>query len=283
MPELPEVETTARGLQRELIGRRITGVSGIDWPRMVPTVTPEDLALALVGRVIVGVGRRGKFLIVDLDDQASLAIHRKMSGNVLLEPGDVPVRPHTHLVLTLDDGRSLRLVDARKFSRVHLLRTSTEAEVFFGERLGADPLLELTAADLRRLLVGRRGRLKSLLLDQRYFPGMGNLYADEVLWAASLHPLRNADSLKRAEIELLYVSIRTVLEEAIQRRGTSFNNYRDQADQPGENQDFLRVFGRTGQPCPRCGSEITKQWIGARGTHTCPKCQRLPRRSSRLR
>lgn len=276
MPELPEVETTARGLRREVVGLTIVSVDDVDWPRMVPNAPEELLRAALVGRRVAGAGRRGKYLTISTDDGQLLVIHRKMAGNVLLQSAESPAPRHTHLSVGLSDGRALRLIDARKFSRVYLFHDSEDAGRFFSERLGLDPLDELTPATLRQTMARRRGRLKSVLLDQRAFPGMGNLYTDEVLWRARLHPLRSADSLTRAELARLFESIGAVLAEAIEARGTSISDYRDQSGQPGEYQQRLQVYGRDGEPCPRCGRAILKTWVGARGTHFCRGCQRPP-------
>ncbi|MFN0073181.1 MAG: bifunctional DNA-formamidopyrimidine glycosylase/DNA-(apurinic or apyrimidinic site) lyase [Chloroflexota bacterium] len=280
MPELPEVETTARGLRRELVDRVCSSVGGVDWPRMLPNTCAEMLAEVLIGDRVTGVGRRGKYLTIAFEKGALLVIHRKMAGNVLLQPAAAPCERHTHLSVSFSGGVDLRLVDPRKFSRVLLFLDADESDVYFAARLGIDPVEALTLADLRALLANRRGRLKSVLLDQRTFPGVGNLYCDEALWRARIHPLRTADSLSRHETARLFESLRGVLLEAIERRGTSFSDYRDESGALGEFQHYLNAYGREGLPCSRCGRRILKMVIGARGTHVCPGCQQLSTSSS---
>jgi formamidopyrimidine-DNA glycosylase len=274
MPELPEVETTARSLRPRLVGRRIRSVGGVDWPRMLPNTSEDELRGVLVGLAVSEVDRRGKYLLIGLEEDRWLALHRKMSGNVLLRPGDAPPEAHTHLEIGLDDGWLLRFVDARKFGRVYLFGSRIELDEFVAARLGLEPLTELDSESLRILLKGRRGRVKSLLLDQAFVAGVGNLYADEALWEARVHPQRTADSLSRVEVARLALAVKQVLLLGIERRGTSFSNYRDSDDVPGENQDFLNVYGRAGQPCPRCGRLIKRIMIGMRSAHFCPHCQR---------
>jgi formamidopyrimidine-DNA glycosylase len=275
MPELPEVETTARSLRPRLLGRRVVGVHGVDWPRMVPDSSEEELAAVLADRRVEAVERRGKYLLMGFDDDLWLSIHRKMSGNLLLQPQETPLEKHTHLVVDFDDGSSLRFVDARKFGRVYLFHSSTERDAFIAARLGPEPLTDLDPKTLATLLRGRRGRLKALLLDQTFLAGVGNLYADEALWEARLHPLRSADSLSPREIRRLAEAVKQVLVLGIERRGTSFSTYLDSDGTSGENQDFLNVYGRPGQSCPRCGTRIQRILIGQRSSHFCPKCQRL--------
>ncbi len=280
MPELPEVETTARSLRPRLIGRRIRIVGGVDWPRMLPNTSEDELRGVLLGLAVTTVDRRGKYLLIGFEDDRWLALHRKMSGNVLLRPAEAAPEAHTHFEMGLDDGWLLRFVDARKFGRVYLFASRADLDAFIAARLGPEPLTELDAASLRELLRGRRGRIKSLLLDQAFLAGVGNLYADEALWEARVHPLRAADSLTTHEVRRLAPAIKQVLVMGIERRGTSFSNYRDADDTPGENQDHLNVYGREGQPCPRCGTMIKRIMIGMRSAHLCPRCQRL-RRSKR--
>jgi formamidopyrimidine-DNA glycosylase len=198
-----------------------------------------------------------------------------MSGNLLLRPGDTPPEQHTHLELGLDDGSVLRFVDARKFGRVYLFDSRASLEAFVAARLGPEPLSDF---DLRARLLKRRGRIKTLLLDQAFLAGVGNLYADEALWDARIHPLRSADSLSAREVRRLDEAIKRVLTLGIERRGTSFSTYRDSDDLPGENQSFLNAYGRESQPCPRCGKPIQRTLIGQRSAHFCARCQPLKRR-----
>jgi formamidopyrimidine-DNA glycosylase len=277
LPELPEVETTARGLRARLLGLRVGSFSRVDWPRMLPQTSEAELNAALSGLAVTAVDRRGKFLLLGFEDDRWLAIHRKMSGNLLLRPASAAPELHTHLELRFEDGSLLRFVDARKFGRVYLFDAAESLKQFMDARLGPEPLTELDAATLTARLKGRRARLKTLLLDQAFLAGVGNLYADEALWQARLHPLRSADSLKPREISRLATAIKDVLTLGIERRGTSFSNYRDADDTPGENQDHLNVYGREGQPCPRCNRRITRIVIAQRSAHFCPNCQKMGR------
>jgi formamidopyrimidine-DNA glycosylase len=275
LPELPEVETTARALRERIIGLRVRRVGGVDWPRMVPNSTEVELQDTLGGMRVASIDRKGKYLLVEFEQDRWLTIHRKMSGNVLLRPSDAAPEAHTHLEISFDDDTVLRFVDPRKFGRVNLFRSSVELVQFLGERLGPDSLVDLDAPMLAAKLVGRRGRIKSLLLAQTFLAGIGNLYADEALWEARIHPARAADSLSKAEVRRLAHAIKQVLVLAIDRRGTSFSSsYRDADGLPGENQEFLNVYAREEKPCPRCGKPISRILIGQRSSHFCPKCQR---------
>jgi len=273
MPELPEVETTARGLRERILGRKVVRISGVDWPRMLPQTSEAELNAALKRRKVISVGRRGKYLLIEFDKDRWLAIHRKMSGNLLLRPTGASAEAHTHLEIEFDDRMLLRFVDPRKFGRVYLFRSLDELTDFVTEHLGPDSLIDLNAEVLVDKLRGRRGRIKSLLLDQAFLAGVGNLYADEALWEAKLHPLRTADSLSEAEITRLAIAIKQVLVTGIERRGTSFSSYRDADGSPGENQDFLNAYARESLPCPRCGTPISRILIGQRSSHFCPHCQ----------
>ena len=255
------------------MGVGVLGISGIDWPRMLPNTSEADLQSTLCGKHVVSVDRRGKYLLLEFDDDTCLAVHRKMSGNLLLQERTTPLALHTHLVIDLDSGCQLRFVDARKFGRIYLFHSREERDDFLAQRLGPDSLIELHAALLASKLRGRKGRLKSLLLDQAFVAGVGNLYADEALWEAQLHPLRPADSLSAEEIGRLADAIRNVLTLGIERRGTSFSTYLDSDGLPGENQEYLNVYGREGQPCPRCGTPIRRITVAQRSSHFCPHCQ----------
>lgn len=276
MPELPEVEITARGLRGRIVGRRVDVVGAIDWPRMLPNVTPDVMEAALVGRSIEAVDRRGKYLLLGLDDDRWLVFHRKMSGNLVLRDASMAPARHTHLALQLDDGTRLDFVDPRKFGRVYLFGGRAALDAFLAARLGPEPLADLTVAELGARLRGRRGRLKALLLDQRFLAGIGNLYADEILWDAKLHPERPAGTLTSTDQRALLEATRRVLTEAIRRRGTSFSDYVDDAGERGHNQGFLQVYGRAGRPCRRCERPIERRVVAQRGTWLCPECQPRP-------
>jgi formamidopyrimidine-DNA glycosylase len=240
---------------------------------MLPNTSEGELQEELIGHTVQSVGRRGKYLIIGFDDDLWLSVHRKMSGNLLLEPPESPRALHTHLVVTFDSNIEMRFVDPRKFGRVYLFRSSIELTDFLNERLGPDSLEDLDATVLASKLKGRSGRIKSLLLDQAFVAGVGNLYADEALWEAGLHPLRPANTLKSEEISRLAAAIKQVLTQGIERRGTSFSSYLDSDGRPGENQEFLSVYGREGEACPRCGTPIRRIVIGQRSAYFCPKEQ----------
>jgi formamidopyrimidine-DNA glycosylase len=284
VPELPEVETTARGLRERILGRTIVAVGSLDWPRMAPNATLETLAKTAVGRSIEAITRRGKYVIVGLSGEAYLVLHRKMSGNLVLRTTDLPAATHTHLTVTFDDGWRLDFVDPRKFGRIYLFLGRDALDAFLDERLGPEPL-EIERRELDTLMGRRRGRLKSLLLDQTFLAGIGNLYADEILWESRLHPERSVESLTARERGRLHEAIQQILSTAIERRGTSLSDYVDAAGEQGTNQDFLQVYGRAGLPCPReaCGRTIVRLVVAQRGTWLCPGCQTATTRRRLIR
>jgi formamidopyrimidine-DNA glycosylase len=271
MPELPEVETVVRGLERPLVGRTITGVT-VGWPRTIAHPEPGDFERQIVGRRVATTGRRGKYVVIGLD-QGYLLIHLKMSGRLRIVPAHEPLDNHTHTLFDLDDGRQLRFQDTRKFGRVYLV---DDPEQVTGD-LGPEPLAdEFTLDEFRQRLVRRSGRLKSLLLNQQFLAGLGNIYADEALFAAGLHPLRAADSLSPSEQSHLYGAIRRVLSQAVESRGTTLSDggYRDARGQAGGFQDQIKVYGRRGEPCFQCHTPIERLVVGGRSSHLCPRCQK---------
>src|SRR5436190_3452948 len=283
MPELPEVETIARDLRPRLVGATIANAR-VYWPRTLRTHDPETFPGAVAGRRVDGVGRRGKMVVVELSPAAALTIHLKMTGQLFVVPATTREDPYVRLVLELDDGRELRFRDIRKFGRVGLygrdpvtgeLRGEVDGLPTFGG-LGPEPLdPAFTLRDFRLLLRRRHARLKPLLLDQAFLAGVGNIYADEALWLAKVHPLRAADSLRPSDERRLYQAIRSILAEAIERRGSSVDDY-TAPDGDGEMQEHLAVYQRTGEPCSRCGRPIRRIVVGGRATHFCSWCQRLP-------
>jgi formamidopyrimidine-DNA glycosylase len=276
MPELPEVETVARDLRRHLLpdggpGPEIVAAR-VSWPRTVRDGDVEGFVAAVPGRRIEAVGRRGKQLVVDLSGGAFLTIHLKMTGQLFVVPSGAPVDPYVRLLLALDDGRDIRFRDIRKFGRVGLYVADQDP---FGD-VGPEPLdPAFTLRAFRARLRGRRGRLKPLLVDQAFVAGVGNIYADEALWRARLHPLRSADSISTADQRHLYRHLLQILAEAVERRGSSIDDY-TAPDGDGEMQERLDVYQRTGQPCRRCARPIRRIVLGIRATHFCSWCQRLP-------
>ena len=275
MPELPEVETIARELRPLVVGRAITGV-WFDWPNQIKHPSPDEFSAAVPGHEILDVRRRAKWLVLPLSRGDVLAIQVKMTGQLDVVDPAAPRDKHVHVVFSLDDGRELRLRDTRKFGRVALYRHAEAGELL--DAFGPEPLDEaFSAADFRRRLHARRARLKPLLMDQAFIAGVGNIYADEALWRARLHPLRSAAGVKPSQARDLYRSLRDVLREGIERRGSSVDSYRAPEGR-GNMQNFLNIYGRTGKPCPRCGRPTRRIVIGQRSTHFCSWCQRLPLR-----
>ncbi len=265
MPELPEVETYSAQLRDKVCGRTFRGAR-VAWQRSVPT---GDTLLGphLAGQTILDVRRRGKYIIFELTDD-TLLVHLKMSGRLDVVPADTPADPYARVVFELDNGEEMRFHDPRKFGRVYLVADVAQVT----GPLGPEPLTpEFTAETLAARLAGRRGRLKPLLLDQTFLAGLGNIYTDEALHRAGLHPLRHADTLTTDDIAQLHAAIREVLMQGVANRGTNL----DWAYTQGTNQNALRVFHRHGQPCLTCGTFIERIVLGQRGTHFCPRCQPL--------
>jgi formamidopyrimidine-DNA glycosylase len=285
MPELPEVETIRRSLAPDLVGRRITGVQ-VHRPAHIvvgegaqtmalpasgeKTPEAEALAQALTGQRVAGLDRRGKFLVIHLDSGERLVIHLRMTGSLLLRPAADPLPAHASITWTLDDGKVLHLTDLRRFATVWLV--PDESPVI--AKLGPEPLdTGFTADSLAASLARRKAPVKAVLLDQGVVAGLGNIYVDEALFEAGVHPQRPASSLTRPEIERLHAAITGVIGRGITNRGTSLRSYRDGQGARGRNQESLRVFRRTNQPCPNCGTPIQRLRVGGRATHFCPSCQ----------
>ena len=267
------METLAGDLRRLLRGAEFSSVE-ILWSRTVAIPAADELASQLPGRRILDVGRRGKFLILSLSGPSYLLIHLRMSGQLRVEHGNCPPDRHARVVFHLVDGRQLIFSDTRKFGRVYWV---DDPDLVVGD-LGPEPLApDFTPEALAALLSRHRGAIKPLLLNQRVLAGMGNIYTDEALFVAGLHPLRKANTLPLAESKRLYAAIRQVLLQAIGNRGTTLADarYRDAEGRPGLNVESLRVYHRAGEPCPRCGTLIERTVVGGRGTHFCPCCQSL--------
>ncbi len=269
MPELPEVEVIAQGLQR-LIGQSIIQQVEVLWPRSVACPEVPAFTHGLAGRHVMDVRRRGKFILFALDDGRCLLAHLRMTGGFCVFPRTTPPHAYVRVIFHLADGRDLWYVDVRKFGRLYLVDSPDEIL----HELGVEPLsAEFTAERLADILRRRKRAVKPLLLDQRLIAGVGNIYADEALFRAGIHPLRRAADLTMEEVRGLHAAIREVLQEAIDHRGTTLRNYRDADGETGENQFRLNVYRRQGEPCRRCGTPIERIVVGQRGTHFCPHCQ----------
>jgi formamidopyrimidine-DNA glycosylase len=284
MPELPEVETVVRGLRLSLPGRTVTDVR-FGKTDFVDNVVA--IAERLPGTRISGVKRLGKFICIELGSGAgsgaahtrcNLIVHLGMTGQLTLPHSGEAVAPHTHVFFGLDDGRELRYTDIRRFGRM-LLVAESELPSFLAQ-LGKEPL-EITADEFCGLLGSRRTRIKALLLDQRVLGGIGNIYADESLFRARLHPTRSAERLAKKQLLALHAAIRTVLADAIRFRGSSISDYVDSNGNRGEFQLRHRVYQRDGKPCFRCKSTIRRIIVAGRSSHYCPRCQRAPRHTKK--
>ena len=289
MPELPEVETVARGLRGVLPGKSITGA------RIGKSDFIDDVAALerlLPGARISAVRRHGKFLLLDLESPSAeprslcLLIHLGMTGRLVVCPPDAPIAPHTHVFFALDDGSELRYTDIRRFGKMRLLVDGVNGANGGGDAvlaaLGADPL-EASEAEFAGRMRGRRARIKALLLDQRVLRGMGNIYTDESLWRARIHPMRLGANLSGEEMRRLYRAVRDVLAEAIRFRGSSVSDYVDSSGQPGWFQQRHRVYRRAGKKCFRCGGTIGRATVAGRSSYFCPRCQPAPRKRRRAK
>src|SRR5271167_4952959 len=284
MPELPEVETVARGLQKTILGRKILSVA-LGKTDFIDD--PAALEQYLPGRRIEAVERYGKFMMLRLsltessganhpiaaDHSASLLVHLGMTGNLVSKAASEPHEKHTHVWMTLDDGRELRYTDPRRFGRMAYLAGEAILEEL--KRFGADPLL-VSASEFVTRFTSRRSRIKALLLDQSVLRGVGNIYADESLWRAKIHPARLGAQLNKKQAETLRKVLQDILRKAIALRGSSISDFLDANGEPGEYQRHHRAYGREGKGCYRCGTPIRRAIVAGRSSYFCPKCQRAP-------
>jgi formamidopyrimidine-DNA glycosylase len=272
MPELPEVETIVLCLRRRLVGLEVRTVRLI----FPPTVRNRDKSYLqrFVGQRVLCLRRRGKMILLDFSGGLTLIIHLKMTGQLLFGPAAAPADKHTHLVISFrpSDGE-LRFRDIRKFGFIRGVRTDRADRTREVRDLGPEPLTLDLPSFLARFR-GRRGRLKSLLLNQKIIAGVGNIYADEILFRSDLDPRVDVSRLSRRRLERLWSSLHTVLNEAISFKGTTVRDFRDGEGLEGLFQNRLLVYGREGEPCPRCGASIKRIRVSGRSTHFCPRCQR---------
>lgn len=272
MPELPEVETVRRGLESLIVGRKIVAVDV-----RVPKIIKTDLVAfetEIVGQTFQNIGRRGKYLLLMLNKQVIIS-HLRMEGKYLLFPEQVPYNKHFHVLFQLDDGSTLVYQDVRKFGTMELLYPNQIEAYFQKKKLGPEPTKEtFDLSEFTRKLKTSKKFVKPYLLDQTLVVGLGNIYVDEVLWAAKIHPERISSSLTDLEITLLHDEIIRILQLGIAKGGTTIRTYHNAFGEDGNMQQFLQVYGKTGEPCPRCATPIEKIKVGGRGTHLCPACQK---------
>ena len=272
MPELPEVETIRRDLVPLVRGHTITEAwVSPNAPRLVQLIPPDEFCRQLASRRIEDISRRGKYLLFNLDAGLLWAVHLRMTGRLLHREVECPETPYLRASFRLDDGASLCFIDLRKFGTMWLV----DDESLVTSRLGPEPLGDdFTPAYLRAVLTRRSAPVKAVLLDQAAIAGIGNIYADEALFAARINPNRAADTVSQKAVERLHAGIREVLEEALGDRGSSYRDYLDASGREGGHQLNVKVFRRTGEPCFECGSAIKRVKLGGRGTHFCPTCQK---------
>ncbi len=284
MPELPEVETVRTRLAPVLTGRRFERVAIFD-PRLVRPRDPSDVAASLEGERVVAVDRRGKYLIVRFESGRSLVVHLRMTGSFRHAARDFAGESHVRAVVRLDDGSDVIYRDVRRFG-TWTLTEGDELDTFLGARLSSEPLARgFNARRLTERLGGRKTSIKAALLDQRTIAGMGNIYADEALWRARIHPERRAGELSSGEVEALTRAVKDALRTGIRRQGATLRDYAQPDGRRGRMQDAFKVYGRANEPCERCGTLIAKTRVAGRGTCFCPRCQPLyaaRRSSSRL-
>jgi formamidopyrimidine-DNA glycosylase len=276
VPELPEVETIRRQLAPLVEGRVVARLEIAD-PRWCLPLAAEAIVDAVQGRRVQRLARRGKYLVWELEDEAFLLMHLRMTGTLLYDPP--PDTPYERVRWVLDDGHQLRFCDPRRFGTGQLALGTPARDAFFAARLGLEPLDgELTGEALRRMARGRRAPVKAFLLDQRRIAGVGNIYADEALFRARIHPLRPAGSLKRDQLDALAIAVREALQAGLAAGGATIDDFRHVDGVRGAFQNEFLVHLRRGEPCPRCATPVVKFVAAGRGTYACERCQPRPRR-----
>jgi len=269
MPELPEVETIKNELLPHIIGRKVTGID-LFWERMVRQPSAEEFRSHLIGQRITGASRRGKYLILNLDSGEALILHLKMTGSLLVKPASAEPEKFVHAVIYLDNETAIHFRDMRKFGAMWL---AEDASSVVGE-LGVEPLeADFTPQILAQLLRGRTAPIKALLCDQDFIAGVGNMYADEALFAAGIHPMRTGGSLSSEEIGRLHHAIRQILREAVGSKGASVDTYLRPGGELGTAHFNFQVAHRGGEKCSVCGTPIQRLPVRNRGSYFCPKCQ----------
>lgn len=273
MPELPEVETVRKGLEQLVVGKTIEQVTVL-WPKIIEAPVVELFDLQLRGQSIEKIERRGKFLIFKLS-QADLVSHLRMEGKYEVHSAGDPISKHTHVIFSFTDKTELRYLDVRKFGRMVLVEKDQGKQYKGIVALGPEPIpTDFKLVEFSQGLKKHHKAIKPLLLDQRLVTGLGNIYVDEALWEAKIHPEQPANSLEAKEVERLYYSIIDVLDRAVAAGGTTIRSYLNALGEAGTFQVALNVYGQTDKPCSRCGTPIKKIKVAQRGTHFCPHCQK---------
>lgn len=272
MPELPEVESVRQGLEQLVVGKRIEAVTVL-WENIIKDPSVDVFKRKIVGQRIESVGRRGKFLLFELTSDRLIS-HLRMEGKFKVEASDAPLTKHTHVLFSLDDGTDLRYLDVRKFGKMSLTPNLSAFDHPSLKELGPEPFEEsLTVEQLQRFLNKRQRSIKSCLLDQKMVAGIGNIYADEILFRSHIHPERQANTLTMKEVTTLREAIVSIMTQAVASGGTTIRTYANAYGQEGSYQSQLMVYGKQGEPCPRCHTPIVKGKVAQRGTHYCPVCQ----------
>ena len=272
MPELPEVETVRRGLEKLILGKKISNID-IRYPKMIKTDLHE-FQKEMPGQIIQSMGRRGKYLLFYLSDKVLIS-HLRMEGKYFYYPDYVPERKHAHILIHFEDGGTLVYEDVRKFGTMELLAPELLDSYFISKKLGPEPTeKDFNLGSFKLALKKSKKPIKSHLLDQTLVAGLGNIYVDEVLWRAKVHPSRTSNSLSSQEARKVHDETIKVLGQAVEKGGSTIRTYTNAFGEDGTMQEFHQVYDKTGQACSRCGAIIEKIQLGGRGTHFCPKCQR---------
>ena len=272
MPELPEVETVRRGLEKLILGKKISNIE-IRYPKMIKTDL-NQFQKELPGQVIQSMGRRGKHLLFNLRDKVLIS-HLRMEGKYFYYPDEIPERKHAHILVHFEDGTTLVYEDVRKFGTMELLAPELLDSYFISKKLGPEPTdQDFDLGRFKLALKKSKKSIKSHLLDQTLVAGLGNIYVDEVLWRAKVHPSRHSNSLTAQEARKVHDETIKVLGQAVEKGGSTIRSYTNAFGEDGTMQEFHQVYDKAGQACSRCGSTIEKIQLGGRGTYFCPKCQR---------
>lgn len=272
MPELPEVENVRQGLERLIVGQKIKAVNVL-WSNIIKDPTVEDFKQNLIGETFLSINRRGKFLLFETTDYIMIS-HLRMEGKYRLESEEQPLTKHTHVIFSLNNGKELRYLDVRKFGKMSLVEKAKAYEHPSLKGLGPEPNEELTLSHVSTFLKNRKRSIKACLLDQKMVAGIGNIYADEILFASGIHPERQGHTLSSTEQHKLKEAIVTIMEKAVRAGGTTIRTYANAFGDSGSFQNQLMVYGKEGEPCPNCQTAFIKTKVAQRGTHYCPLCQK---------